>query len=156
MRRHRIENREGKTKQPLCVHRKDDALFAFAGLWDEWTSPDGSPLRSCTIVTVAPNDLMAAIHNRMPAILRPEDEGTWLNGSVTSVNELLALLAPYPDDEIEAYPVSTAVNSVANDGSACIEAIDAEPDLTLTPLLTVQSLQGSLWIAEPNRIRIRE
>lgn len=74
---------------------------------------------------------MAAILNRMPAILRPEDEAEWLNGSAASVTELLALLAPYPDDAIEAYPVSTVVNSVANDSTNCIEPIDAEPDATL-------------------------
>lgn len=124
--------KRGKTKQPLCIHRKDNALFAFAGLWDEWTSPDGSPLHSCTIITVAPNPLMAAIHDRMPAILRPEDEGTWLRGNMASANELLALLAPYPEDDLEAYPVSTAVNSVANNVPACIEAIDAPADLTLS------------------------
>ena len=123
--------KQGKTKQPLRIHRRDDALFAFAGLWDEWTSPDGSPLRSCTIITVAPNELMATIHNRMPAMLRPEDEASWLDASMTSLNDLLALLAPYPDDEIEAHPVSTMVNSVANDSPACIVPIDLEPDLTL-------------------------
>ena len=124
--------KQGKSKQPLRIHRKDDELFAFAGLWDEWTSPDGSPLRTCTIITVAPNKLMASIHDRMPAMLRPEDEADWLNGSLKSVPDLLALLAPYPDEEIEAHPVSNTVNSVANDCSTCIESIDASgPELTL-------------------------
>jgi putative SOS response-associated peptidase YedK len=123
--------KQGAAKQPLRIHRKDDALFGFAGLWDEWTSPDGSPLRTCTIITTGPNSLMAAIHNRMPAILRPEDEADWLSGAPKSVNDLLAMLVPYPEEEIEAHPVSTAVNSVANDGADCIEAIDARPDLSL-------------------------
>lgn len=122
--------KQGKTKQPLCIHRKDDALFAFAGLWDEWLSPDGSPLRSCTIITVAPNQLMATIHDRMPAMLRPEEEGKWLNSSIKSVEELLSLLAPYPDEALEAFPVSTTVNSPANDGCDCIAPVDA-PDLTV-------------------------
>lgn len=123
--------KQGKGKQPLCIHRKDDDLFAFAGLWDEWTSPDGSPLRTCTIITCAPNALMATIHDRMPAILRPEDEAAWLSPATKSVTELLGLLTPYPDDQIEAYPVSSAVNSAANDGSHCIEAIDADTEPTL-------------------------
>jgi putative SOS response-associated peptidase YedK len=123
----------GTTKLPLCIHREDDELFAFAGLWDEWTSPDGSPLRSCTIITVAPNSLMATIHNRMPAILRREDEARWLDGSQRSIPDLLSLLAPYPDQEIEAFPVSNTVNSVGNDSAACIEAIDTPAsDLTFT------------------------
>ena len=121
----------GKIKQPLRIRRKDDELFAFAGLWDEWQSPDGSPLRTCTIITVGANSVLADIHDRMPAMLRPEDEAAWLDGSTSAVPELLSLLAPYPDDEIEAYPVSLAVNSVANDNSACIESFDAPPDLTL-------------------------
>jgi putative SOS response-associated peptidase YedK len=124
--------KQGKNKHPLCIHRKDDDLFAFAGLWDEWTSPGGSPLRTCTIITVGPNNVMASIHNRMPAMLRLEDEGDWLNANVKSVPDLLSLLAPYPDDEIEAYPVSNTVNSVGNDVPGCIEAVDApSPELTL-------------------------
>ena len=124
--------KQGKAKQPMRIHRKDDELFAFAGLWDEWQSPDGSPLRSCTIITVGPNELMASIHNRMPAMLCPEDEGAWLKGSLQSVPELLSLLTPYPDEEIEAYPVSANVNSVANDDSCCIKPFDAPADLTLS------------------------
>ncbi len=121
----------GKVKQPYRIRRRDEALFGFAGLWDEWTSPDGSPLRSCTIVTCAPNELMATIHNRMPAILRPEDEAHWLDRSVKSVSDLLSLLGPYPDSDIEAYAVSTVVNSASNDSASCIEAIDAGPDPAL-------------------------
>jgi putative SOS response-associated peptidase YedK len=124
--------RRGATRQPLMVHRKDDDLFGFAGLWDEWTSPDGSPLRTCTIITCAPNSLMADIHDRMPAILRREDEAHWLDRTERSPLELLALLAPYPDEEIEASMVSKAVNSVANDGPECIEAVETEPDLSLS------------------------
>jgi putative SOS response-associated peptidase YedK len=126
--------KQGKDKQPVCIHRKDDALFAFAGLWDEWISPNGSPLRSCTIITVGPNNVMASIHNRMPAMLCPEDERDWLNGSIKSVPDLLSLLAPYPDEEIEAYSVSNTVNSVGNDVPACIEAIDARSQELTLPL----------------------
>jgi putative SOS response-associated peptidase YedK len=66
---------EGKARQPMHIRRKDGELFAFAGLWEEWRQPDGMPLRTCTIVTTTPNELMEAIHNRMPAILLPEEEG---------------------------------------------------------------------------------
>jgi len=122
--------KQGKMKQPLRIHRKDDDLFAFAGLWEEWTSPDGSPLHSCTIITVAANELMAPIHDRMPAILRPQDEAAWLSRS-TPTDELMSLLNPYPEEDIEAYPVAPIVNSVANDGPNCIEPLDDSQELTL-------------------------
>ena len=69
---------------------KDGGLFAFAGLWDEWHAPDGSPLRSCTIITTSPNAIAAPIHDRMPVILRPEDEALWLDRSVTTATDLLS------------------------------------------------------------------
>ena len=123
--------KQGKARQPMCIHRKDDGLFAFAGLWEEWASPAGTKLRTCTIITCAPNNVMSSIHHRMPAILRPEDEADWLAQSQKSTADLLALLTPYPDEEIEVYPVSTVVNSAANDRSDCIKRIDPDRDLTL-------------------------
>ncbi len=97
-------------KTPTFLHRKDSGLFAFAGLWDEWHAPDGSPLRSCTIITTTPNSVAAQIHDRMPVILRPDDEALWLNGAVTDTRDLLSLLVPYPAADMEAYPVSRRVN----------------------------------------------
>jgi putative SOS response-associated peptidase YedK len=123
--------KQGKKKQPMCIHRKDDELFGFAGLWSEWTSPDGSPLRTCTIITCAANSVMEPLHDRMPAILRPEDEAAWLNASETSAGALLALLSPYPEYEIEAFPVSPVVKSAAYGGSDCIERVEEEADLIL-------------------------
>ena len=99
-----------KTKTPMFLHRRDSGLFAFAGLWDEWHAPDGSPLRSCTIITTTPNAVAAPIHNRMPVILRPEDESLWLDHGVTSAQDLLSLLVPCPAGDMEAYPVSRRVN----------------------------------------------
>jgi putative SOS response-associated peptidase YedK len=120
---------EGKSarKQPLRIHLKSGEPFAFAGLWDEWTAPDGSPLRTCTIITTTPNALMGEIHNRMPAILRREDEGNWLDvaGSERAdVPFLMEMLRPYPDAEMAAHAVSTAVNSPAFDESGCIASIE--------------------------------
>ncbi|MBV9848144.1 MAG: SOS response-associated peptidase [Armatimonadetes bacterium] len=108
-------------RTPMFIHRKDNALFAFAGLWDEWHTPDGSPLRSCTIITGTPNPLIAPIHDRMPIILRPEDEGRWLDGSVADTQSLLSLLAPYPADELETYPVSRRVNTPTADDPALVQ-----------------------------------
>ena len=72
-----------KTKVPHFIFLKDHRPFAFAGLWDEWYSPDGGSVRSATIITTAPNELMAPIHNRMPAILAPGDYARWLDPAET-------------------------------------------------------------------------
>ena len=116
---------EGKKtgRTPMHIRRKDGGLFAFAGLWEEWHSPDGSPLRSCTIITTTPNTVVAPIHDRMPALLRPEDERHWLDHSVTQTSDLLSLLAPYPAAEMTAYAVGRQVNAPTVDDPACIVPI---------------------------------
>ncbi|MFN8005221.1 MAG: SOS response-associated peptidase, partial [Acidobacteriota bacterium] len=105
--------------QPIYVRRRDGGLFAFAGLWEEWRTPDGSHLQSCTIITVEPNALIAQFHHRMAAILRPEEEALWLNPQ-QKVADVLPLLRPYEADDLEALPVSRAVNSPSFDDASCI------------------------------------
>jgi len=122
---------EGKAarKQPMRIHLKSGEAFAFAGLWEEWKQPDGSPLRTCTIITTAPNNLMSEIHNRMPAILRPEDEAAWLDvagNDRDDVPHLLEMLRPYGDGELAAHPVSSQMNSPAFDSESCIVAVEDE------------------------------
>ena len=112
---------EGGRRTPMHIRFRDARLFAFAGLWEEWASPDGEPLRTCTLITVDPNPLVAPIHDRMPAILRPDEEEVWLDPGSTSPAELLALLRPHPEEEMEAYAVSRAVNSPSHDDPGCIE-----------------------------------
>ena len=114
-------------KQPMLIHRKADDLFAFAGLWEEWKDPDGVPLRTCTILTVAPNGLLSTIHDRMPAILAPEDEALWLDTSVKDPNRVLGVLRPYPDEPLEAYAVSRRVNAPTFDDPSLVEP-EGEPD----------------------------
>ena len=110
-----------KTKIPHFVHLKSGKPFAFAGLWDEWHDADGSPVRTCTIVTITPNALMASIHNRMPVILRPEDHADWLDPKPRSADSLQRLIAAFPAELMEAYPVSALVNSPANDRPECLQ-----------------------------------
>lgn len=99
-------------RTPMHIRRRDGGLFAFAGLWDEWRDPETQkPLRSCTIITGTPNPLIAPIHDRMPMILRPEDEERWLDTSLTGGESLHSLLAPYPADVLEVYAVSRRVNA---------------------------------------------
>ena len=107
--------REGAHKQPMFIHDADDGLFAFAGLWDVWRSPEGEEVHSCAIITVAPNPLMATIHDRMPAMLEKENEAAWLRGENRDVAALLSLLHPYPESGMEAYAVSKRVNSPTGD-----------------------------------------
>ena len=93
--------------------------FAFAGLWEIWR-PDDTPVVSCTILTTEPNELVAPIHNRMPVIVPPEAYERWLDTEEVRPGALDDLLVPYPAEAMTAYPVSTLVNSPANDTPACI------------------------------------
>ena len=104
-----------KTKTPYLIHMKDRNPFAFAGLWDIWESPDGSSVKTCTIITTRPNELMETLHNRMPVILHPRDYGKWLDTSPQTPENLLPLIKPYPADDMSAHPVSTLVNNPSND-----------------------------------------
>lgn len=104
-----------KTKTPFFIHMKDRKPFAFAGLWDSWNGPDGSQIKSCTIITTVPNELMAIIHSRMPAILHPRDYARWLDPSPQTPDQLKPLIKPFPAEMMNAYPVSAMVNTPAND-----------------------------------------
>jgi putative SOS response-associated peptidase YedK len=117
---------EGKGRKPLHIRMRDKGLFAFAGLWEEWKSPEGELLRTCTIITTEPNDLIASIHNRMAVILKPEHESVWLDSSIKDSSKLMSLLQPYPDEELEIYPVSRQVNSPAFEDPDCIKPVDDE------------------------------
>ncbi len=112
-----------KSKVPHFIRLKSGAPFAFAGLWEHWQSGDGSEVRSAAIVTTEPNELMASIHNRMPVILRPDTYSQWLDPAPQSPDRLNNLLAPYPAGEMEAYPVSTLVNSPGNDREECVAPV---------------------------------
>ena len=104
-----------KSKTPFFIHMKDREPFAFAGLWDSWNSPDGSQVKTCTIITTEPNELMSLLHNRMPVILHPRDYEKWLNPSPQTPDQLMPLLKPFPASEMDAYPVTPLVNKPAND-----------------------------------------
>jgi putative SOS response-associated peptidase YedK len=109
-----------KTKKPYYIYMNDRKPFAFAGLWDSWESPDGSNIKTCTIITTEPNELMANLHNRMPVILQPRDYAKWLDASPQTPENLLPLLKPYPPEALSAHPVSTLVNKPGNDSPELI------------------------------------
>jgi putative SOS response-associated peptidase YedK len=108
-----MRTEEGKV--PYLIRVKDEDVFSFAGLYDEVIDAEGKPLRSFTIITTEPNSLMSKIHNRMPVILKKEDEAKWLNPDLTETDEILKFLKPYSANDMEAYVVSNLVNSPAND-----------------------------------------
>lgn len=112
--------KDGARKTPMYIKLSSGRPFAFAGLWESWYSPDGSNILSCTIITTQPNALMEPIHNRMPVILSPEAYPLWLAPGEQDTAPMSALLAPYPPTQMTAYPVSTLVNSPANDSPRCI------------------------------------
>lgn len=102
-------------KIPQHIHNADQSLLTFAGLWESWKDGEDKEIRSFTIITVTPNTIMAPIHNRMPAIILPEDRERWLSPDLSS-EAALALLRPYPDGMLATDPVSTLVNSPRNEG----------------------------------------
>ena len=124
--------RLGKARQPFLIRRPDGAPLAFAGLWEGWGAADGSEIDTACIITCGPNGVMAAIHDRMPVILPPEVFGLWLDPHAEG-KDILPLLRPAPDDDLELVAVSTAVNSVANDGPALHERAPIRPPSRLVP-----------------------
>jgi putative SOS response-associated peptidase YedK len=114
-------------KQPHFIHFADARVFAFAGLWERWSKGTGDPLDTFTILTTAPNDLMADLHDRMPVILPRASYTEWLEPRPLSPDRLQEMLSPPPADGMEAYPVTTHVNRPANDDAECI--VRANPTL---------------------------
>ncbi len=110
-------------KRPMRVALRSGEPFAFAGIWSMWKDPEDNSIPTCAIITTSANELLRLIHHRMPAILPREMEGFWLDRSIQDTTELRSVLTPYPDDAMEAYEVSTLVNSVANDGPDLIARV---------------------------------
>jgi putative SOS response-associated peptidase YedK len=116
---------QGKKKIPYRLTMKDGALFALAGVWDEWKGPDGRWLRSFSIITTDGNELTRRFHERMPVILRPDDESLWIAPYVTEPKTVLPLLKPYDPDAMTFTRVSTQVNKATNKGA---EVLTPDPD----------------------------
>lgn len=109
------------SKIPYYIHLKNNEIFSFAGLYDIWKTSDGSITESFTIITTMPNSILEPIHDRMPVILSVENEEEWI--SKTNTDRLLQLLRPYEkEDEMEAYPISAAVNDPSNNFKALLQS----------------------------------
>jgi putative SOS response-associated peptidase YedK len=114
----------GGTKQPHFIRPRDGGLFAFAGLWERWHDPQGETVETCTILTTEANEQMRALHERMPLILDSAADALWLNPSADATS-LHALLAPYPGEKMEAFPVNLWVSNPKHEGPRCLEPVEA-------------------------------
>ncbi len=108
-----------KTKTPYRFTLSDESLFAFAGIWEEFENDRGETNHTFLILTTEPNRIIKDIHERMPVILRKEDEKKWLDPYTTEA-ELINMLKPYTAEEMSSYTVSPLVNQVSNDTSAVL------------------------------------
>jgi putative SOS response-associated peptidase YedK len=118
--------KRGKARQPFYFQMRDEMPFAFAGIWDEWRRNGVSKL-SCAIITTAPNELLAGIHDRMPAILPLDAYDKWLHKDTES-EELTQLLMPFPAMAMKSYPVSSEVNQPKIDNKSMVEPFEPPPD----------------------------
>jgi putative SOS response-associated peptidase YedK len=114
--------KEGKAKKPMRFTLRDERLFAFAGLWERWLSPEGPAVQTFTILTTSANELVRPLHERMPVILDPARYQDWLD-PVTSVQEVQAWMVPWSADDMAMVPANPLVNSPRNQG----------PELLLAP-----------------------
>lgn len=110
--------------QPYLIGRTDNELLSFAGLWEEWKSPEGEKIQTCTIITVEANDLLQKVHHRMPALIGPEHEEEWLDAGSHYAPGIVQLLRTYEGDDLQIVPVSKSVNSPTHDSASLIEPID--------------------------------
>lgn len=115
--------KEGSDKQPYRFQLKDKSVYGFAGLWDEWTESNGEKIRSCTIITTRPNELVEDVHDRMPVILDVSRIEAWLDPEMSDNELLQSFLVPYNSDSMIRYPVSKKVGNVRNNTPELIEEV---------------------------------
>jgi len=143
----------GARKQPFFIRRRDSAPFAFAGLWETWAGPGGEEIDTVAIITVPANAALHPLHHRMPVILPPPAFAPWLDPRA-DLAAATGLLTPAPDENLEFFTVSEAVNKVANDDPRNVvplaaPAPDAVPEpaprLARRRAAAVNDAQGSLF-----------
>jgi putative SOS response-associated peptidase YedK len=120
-------------KQPFFIHPADGGVLAMAGLYEIWRDPtrdEDDPQRflwTCTVLTTRAEDSVGHIHDRMPLLVEPDRYAAWLDPSHAEVKDLTRLLEPAAPGRLEAYPVSTRVNNVRNNGPELLDALPADP-----------------------------
>ena len=118
------ERKQGSDgKQPYYFYLTEKDVLGFAGLWEDWVDGEsGDVLETRAIITTSANKVLKPVHDRMPAMLWPDDEAKWLEGDTRTA---LSILGPYPEGEMEAFPVSRRVGSPRNDDPSLIVPEDA-------------------------------
>lgn len=115
--------KEGRKKQPYFIRLTQGRLMALAGLWERWDGPEG-PVESCTILTTEANDLMGAIHQRMPVIIPPGLHRKWLDPGIDQPRDIRPMLMPLPGKEMMLTAVNEYVNKGSHEGPECIRPLE--------------------------------
>jgi putative SOS response-associated peptidase YedK len=113
-----------KGKLPHYIYGRDGGALALAGLWASWRDPGTQErVRTCTIITGEPNELVAPLHDRMPVVLPQGAWDEWLDPGNDDTDGLMRLMQPYPAPQMVEHPVSTLVNKVANNVPELIDPL---------------------------------
>ncbi|MFA5856067.1 MAG: SOS response-associated peptidase [Candidatus Pacearchaeota archaeon] len=115
-----------KNKQPHYIQVKEEKIFAFAGLYEDFKDEDSKSIKSCTIITCEPNNFMKKIHDRMPVILYSKDYEKWLKGS--NLEEINSLLVPFDDKLMKEYEVTKKMNSSRYESPDVIERLNSKKE----------------------------
>ena len=113
---------QGKQKQPYYFQLESGEVFAFAGLWETWNSPEDEQVISCTILTTAADEVVSPIHGRMPIIVPSQHYEAWLDSEITQPQKVLPLVTQSDRASLQAKPVSTMVNNPKCDRIECLES----------------------------------
>ena len=116
----------GDGKQPHFIYLKSKQPFGFAGLYEHWQDEHGNELDLCTILTCPANEFMAALHDRMPVMIPPEEYEFWLDPDNQNADAIVPFLLPYPADQMAEHTVSSFVNRPGNDAPRCVESAEGE------------------------------
>ncbi|MBN1764603.1 MAG: SOS response-associated peptidase [Sedimentisphaerales bacterium] len=119
-------HKKDKTSRPYFIRMQYNEPFAFAGLWQQWQSPDQQTRKTCAILTIHANSLLEPIHPRMPVIIPPENYDLWLDTTLSTTDRLQKLLHPYPPEKMNCFAVSPLVNSPQHDSPQCIEPVNPD------------------------------
>lgn len=109
-------------KQPYYIRPVGDELFGLAGISERWNGPDG-PVRTVSLITTEPNELMREIHDRMPVIVERDEYAAWLDPANQDTAKLTTFIRSFPAEQMEAYPVSKAVSNARSEGAELIRAL---------------------------------
>jgi putative SOS response-associated peptidase YedK len=141
-------NKGHKAKQPYAIAMKDGAPFGIAGIWENWKEPaSGEWNRTFAIITTDANELVAAIHDRMPVILAPSDYDRWLGEEPDPGG----LMRQFPADLMRMWPISTRVNKPENDDPSIVDPIESATDVAYGKWQPAPSLLASALLCSPSR-----